>query len=106
LLSDSPRNLPRAKLHAQVVVEGHQGANSSQALLIDVSESGAKVIGQRLAKKSDDVLIQWPVIPGSHPLAIKGKVVWAQASSIGIQFVGLSPKALSVLRALVRIHRA
>jgi hypothetical protein len=88
------------------MVAGHQGANSSQALLIDVSESGAQIQTGSNSPSGSTISLTWSVIPGTSPIEVRAKVIWSRRHLMGLQFENLSPKVLSILRAVVRVHRA
>ncbi len=98
------RSTPRANMAREASYE--RAGESHIGTLIDLSESGAKMISSEKSaiKVGDVVEIHWAPLPGLKPFHIQGKCVWKNQGQAGLRFVEIEPRLRYVLRSLIKFH--
>lgn len=81
------------------------GAEPSPALLVDISESGARIESTLILDRSMPAEILWSPIPGSQELSLVGKIMWVTDSAFGMEFQGVDTHTKKLLQSLVRHQR-
>lgn len=76
------------------------------AILLDVSESGARLRSSGKLKKGEKVQFRWRPVPGGPLLTLESEILWSDRELAGIHFLSLSARERAFLRALVRFHRS
>lgn len=102
------RSTPRAAMAQETAIApvGAPAGESHIGTIVDISESGAKIIPSEKSKISvgDMIDIHWAPLPGLQPFHIQGKCVWRSSDQAGLSFTKIEERTRYVLRALVKFH--
>jgi hypothetical protein len=95
------RKHPRARLYHSVVLK------DTQALVVDVSESGLRVrIPEGLALKArDKIKLEWQALSNLPSESLEAKCRWVHGGEAGFLLVAPTKRQRAWLRALVYYHR-
>ena len=98
------RHSPRATLLQNINVRAVD-SNFAPASLVDISQSGAKVVSPLEMSPSQIFEIHWVPVPGLAPLFIEAECVWsAPNGSMGVRFKNLGPRIQCVLKSFIAFH--
>ncbi len=72
-------------------------------LLVDLSESGAKICTMP-HDCPEDLLINWAPVPGLEPIILRAQRKWAEQDFWGVHFKELSAQQKAVIKAMLRFR--
>lgn len=107
---DPLRGGPRAFLRIPLRVDFDDEGRALDALLVDVSTTGARLQVRLLGENVESyrgryARVVFALVPGLPLLSLKVEVMRATPSVLALRFDGLNNQARIILRRLVALHR-
>lgn len=94
-----------ARHDARILSERPARLGDHDAVLVDVSESGARLRSEASFRKGEKSLFHWRPVPGGPACEIPVEVLWSGRGLVGLRFATMNARDRAFLRALVRFHR-